>query len=57
MDRERKIDAKYEDYDWLELVISSKINGSLVLKLDIVTNIWTDTTYIRSAAKEIKLSR
>lgn len=34
VNKEKKINAKYEDYDWLELVISGKINGLLVLELD-----------------------
>ena len=34
VNRERKVNAKYEDYDWLELVITGKINGLLVLELD-----------------------
>jgi hypothetical protein len=34
LNRERKVNAKYEDYEWLELVITGKINGLLVLELD-----------------------
>ena len=32
--KEEKRNAKYEDYNWLELVISGKLNGLLVLELD-----------------------
>jgi hypothetical protein len=34
VNKERKINAKYKDYDWLELVMTGKINGLLVLELD-----------------------